>query len=540
MMFLASAEGATFDLVLVGVLVAVAAFLIAAYRSGIPYPILLVVGGAGLGFLPGSPDTVLDPRLVLVVFLPPLLYSAAFFSSLRDLRDNVRPISILAIGLVTATTIVVGVVAHELIDGLNWAAAFTLGAVLSPTDPVAATAIAGRVGAPRRFVSIVEGESLVNDATALIAYRFAIAATLSGTFSLSDAIGTFVVSAIGGVAIGLAIGVVITEIRRRIDDAQTEITISLLTPYFAYLPAEAAGVSAVLAAVTAGIYLGWNSPALITPMTRIQAFSFWEILIFVLNATLFILVGLELPHVMHAARESYGDGTLALYGVVIALTVVLIRFLWIYPTAYLPRTLSRRVRESAPPPDVGQTVLVAFTGMRGAVSLAAALAIPLHTDSGALFPGRDLIVFLVYVTVVFTVVIQGLTLGPLIRWLSVPDEEEDIAAREAKARIRSARAAIEHIDALLADEEEDWVREESAERMRRLYEYRMRRFGARFDDDDDGDIEAGSQAYQRLRAEVLGAERAEIIRLRNTGTINDEIMRRLERDLDLEHARLEN
>ena len=538
-MWLASAEGTTFDLVLVGVLAAVAVFLIGAYRSGIPYPIILVVGGAGLGFLPGSPDTVLDPRLVLVIFLPPLLYSSAFFSSLRDLRDNARPIGMLAIGLVTATMLGVAVVAHTLIDGLSWPAACTLGAVLAPTDPVAATAIARGVGAPRRFVTIVEGESLVNDSTALIAYRFAIAATLSGTFSLTHALGTFVLDAVAGVAVGLAMGMFIAELRRRIDDAPTEIMISLLTPYFAYLPAEVVGVSAVLAAVTAGIYLGWNSPALITPMTRIQAFSFWEILVFLLNAALFILVGLELPHVLHAARESYSDGSLVLYGAVMSLTVILVRFLWVYPTAYLPRLLSARFRERADPPDVGQLLLVAFTGMRGAVSLAAALAIPLTVHGGAPFPARDLIIFLVYVTILVTVVVQGLALGPLISWLSVPDDQEDQAAREAKARIKAARAAIERIDELIEMEEEDWVRAESAERMRRLYEFRVRRFSARFDDEDDGDIEAGSQAYQRLRAEVLSAERAEIIRLRNTGVINDEIMRRIERDLDLEHARLE-
>lgn len=533
-MLLASAEGATFDLVLVGMLAAVAFFLIVAQRSQLPYPILLVVGGAALGFMPGAPDTVLDPKLVLVIFLPPLLYSAAFFSSLRDLRDNLRPITMLSLGLVTATVLGVAVVAHALIDGMGWAAAFTLGAVLSPTDPVAATAIAGRLGAPRRFVTVVEGESLVNDSTALIAYKFAVAAAVTGAFSLPDALGTFAMNAVAGVAIGLAVGAGIAEIRRRTDDAPTEITISVLTPYFAYLPAEAAGVSAVLAAVSAGIYLGWYSPQLITPMTRIQAFSFWEILVFILNAALFILVGLELPHILDAARESHGDGQLALYGGVVALTVIVVRFLWVYPTSYLPRVLSGRLRSKSPP-DAGQLLLVAFTGMRGAVSLAAALAIPETIDSGAPFPDRDLIIFLVYVTILVTVVGQGLLLGPLIRALSVPDDEAH-ANREAKARIKAARAAIARIDELI---EEDWVREETATRMRGLYEFRVRRFGARFDEEDDGEIEAGSQAYQRLRAKVLAAERAEIIRLRNTGAINDEIMRRIERDLDLEHARLE-
>ena len=232
---------------------------------------------------------------MLIIVLPPLLYAAAFFSSLRELRDNLREISLLAIGLVIFTMVGVAVVAHEVIDGMSWEAAFVLGAVVSPTDPVAASAIAARVGAPRRYVTIVEGESLVNDATALVAYKFAVAAVVTGSFSLAEAGGRFVLNAVVGVAIGIAVGYVIARLRKALDDAPTEITISLVTPYFAYLPAEALGVSAVLAAVTAGIYLGWHSPELITPATRIQAFSVWEILVFVLNAVLFMLVGLQLP-----------------------------------------------------------------------------------------------------------------------------------------------------------------------------------------------------------------------------------------------------
>ncbi len=531
---LASSEAHT-DLVLLGVLVAVAGFLVAAHRSGVPYPILLVLGGAALGFMPGAPDAVLEPELVLIIFLPPLLYSAAFFSSLHDLRENLRPISLLAVGLVLLTTFVVGIVAHALIPDLSWAAAFTLGAVVSPTDPVSATAIASSVGAPRRFVTVVEGESLVNDATGLIAYKFAVAAAVTGSFSMLDATGTFVLNAVGGVAIGVVVGLVIAELRRAMDDAPTEITISVLTPYFAFLPAEALGVSGVLAAVTAGIWLGWRSPELITPSTRIQAFAFWEILVFLLNATLFVLVGLELPHVLDGARATNSDGELALYGAVIALTVMAARFAWVVPTTFLPRRFSTRLREVAPV-DVGHTLLVAFTGMRGAVSLAAALAIPTTTDAGLPFPGRDLIIFLVYVTIFVTVVGQGLTLGPLIRWLGAVDDVEAQRRWENKARLRAARAAIDRIDELA---EEEWVREETATRMRAAYDFRVRRFGARFDDEDDGALEEGSLAYQRLRREVLAAERGEIIRLRNQGLINDEVMRRIERDLDLEHERLE-
>ncbi len=531
---LAAAEGHV-DLVLFGILAAVALLLIVAQRSNIPYPILLVVGGGALGFMPGAPEAVLEPELVLVIFLPPLLYSAAFFSSLHDLRDNLRPISLLAIGLVLLTTLVVGLVAHTLIPDLSWAAAFTLGAVISPTDPVSATAIASSAGAPRRFVTVVEGESLVNDATGLIAYKFAVAAAVTGSFSLLDATGAFVLSAVAGVAVGVLIGIVITEVRRVTDDPPTEITISVLTPYFAYLPAETLGVSGVLAAVTAGIWLGWRSPALITPSTRIQAFAFWEILVFLLNATLFVLVGLELPHVLEGARATNSDVELVLYSLVVAATVVATRFLWVVPTTFLPRRFSTRLREVAPV-DVGHTLLVAFTGMRGAVSLAAALAIPATTDAGVPFPARDLIIFLVYVTILITVVGQGLTLGPLIRRLGAVDDGVALGRREDEARLRAARAAIARLDELA---QESWVREETARRMRAVYDFRVRRFGARFDNDDDGALEQGSLAYQRLRREVLAAERGEIIRLRNQGLINDEIMRRIERDLDLEHERLE-
>jgi monovalent cation/hydrogen antiporter len=534
-LILAATDGHGFEVVLWGVLLAAGALLLLAYRTGIPYPILLVVGGALVGAVPGA-ELELEPELVLVIFLPPLLYAAAFFSSLRDLRANVRAIGLLAIGLVSVTVLGVGVVAHELIDGLSWPAAFTLGAVLSPTDPVAATAIASRVGAPRRFVTIVEGESLVNDATGLIAYRFAIAATLSGTFSLPSAVLTFVGTAVAGVAIGIAVGAAVASIRRRVEDAPTEITISLLTPYFAYLPAEALGVSAVLAAVTAGIWLGWRSPQLITPQTRIQAYAFWEILVFVLNAALFTLVGLQLPMIVERIADDFSAGQLAGYAAAVTLTVIAVRFAWVFPATYLPRKLLRSVREEDPAPPWTTTFLVAFTGMRGAVSLAAALAIPQVTDAGAPFPQRDLIIFLVYVTILVTVVLQGLALAPLIRMLGVQDDGADAERREAKARIKAARAAIARIDAI---GDEDWVRPESAERLRRLYEFRVRRFAARFDDGDPGEIEDGSQAYQRLRREILDAEREEIVRLRNTGAINDQLMHRIERDLDLEDARLD-
>jgi monovalent cation/hydrogen antiporter len=522
------------DLVLLGILVAVSLLLILAYHTRIPYPIMLVVGGAGIGFLPGVPDVQLKPELVLVLVLPPLLYSAAFFSSLRDLRDNLRPIGLLAIGLVIATMLAVALVAHAVVDGMSWEAAFVLGAVVSPTDPVAATAIASRLGAPQRFVTIIEGESLVNDATALVAYKVAVGAAVTGSFSLAGAGGRFLLNAVLGIAIGLAVGWIVAQVRRAIDDAPTEIAISLVTPYFAYLPAEALGVSAVLAAVTTGIFLGWRSPQLITPATRIQVFAVWEIVQFVLNASLFVLVGLQLPGVLHGIG-GLPTHSIVGYAAAVVAAVILVRFLWVYPATYVPRFLSARLRARDPYPPWQAPAVIAWTGMRGAVSLAAALAIPETTESGAAFPQRDLIVFLTYAVIMATLILQGLTLPVVIKVLGVEDDG-NVAQRESKARLLAARAAMQRIDQLLA---EDWVREDTAERVRRGYEFRIRRFSARFDDDDDGAIDARSYDYQRLIRELLEAQRAEIIRLRNQGKINDEIMHRIERDLDLEDTRLE-
>src|SRR4051794_27580831 len=524
------------DLVVLAVLLGVGAFLLASYRTQIPYPILLTAGGTALAFVPGVEAFALDPDIVLVAFLPPLLYGAAFFTSIQDLRANYRPIGLLAVGLVAATTITVAVVAHYVID-LPWAAAFVLGAVVSPTDPVAATEIAVRSHAPRRLVTIVEGESLINDSTGLIAYKFAVAAVVTGTFSLMHALGDFVLSATVGVAIGLAVGVLAAELRKRLDDAATETAVSLLTPYLAYLPAEVLGVSAVLAAVTCGLYLGWRSPELVTPSTRIQVTGFWELLTFALNAALFVLVGLQLPTIIDEL-SGFSTGDLIGWAAVICATVIATRLAFVFPFNIFSRLLVRTPLRRMPsePPSFKLTLLLGWSGMRGAVSLAVALAIPLTTDAGEPFPGRDLIIFLAYAVILVTVIGQGLTLGKLIEWAGLYDDEETVAEQESRARIAASQAAIERLREL---EGEDWVREETWDRMVRSYEFRIRRFEARLDEDDDGDIEQGSQAYQRLRRKVIEAERAEIVRQRNRGDITDDIMRRIERDLDLEDARLE-
>jgi monovalent cation/hydrogen antiporter len=518
---------------LFGLLAAVGALLFLAPRTRIPYPILLVIGGLALSLVPGLPEFELPPDIVLIGFLPPLLYSAAFFTSLRDLRANVVPIGLLSLGLVGLTTLVVGVVAHWAIDGIPWAAAFVLGAVVSPTDPIAATSVARRLNVPRRLVTIIEGESLVNDASALVLYRVAVAAVLTGSFSLWEAGGRLVLNAAAGIAIGLAVGYVVRQVRRRMSDAPSEIAIALLTGYLAYLPAEALGVSAVLAAVTVGIYMGWYTPELTDAETRLQGLAFWSILIFILNAALFTLIGLQLP-VVADGLDAWSTAELIGAAIAICAAVVVTRALFVFPFLYVPKRLFRGMRERHPSPRWEYSAVISWAGMRGAVSLAAALAIPLETDAGEPFPARSLIIFLAFCVILFTLVVQGLSLPALIRALDI--EADDMEEREeAKARLRAAEAALARLEELGG---EDWVREETLDRTRGLYRFRSNRFAQRLDGTEGG-VEEQSQQYQRLRRELLGAERDAVLELRRAGAISDDVMYRVLRDIALEDVRLD-
>ena len=524
--------GSHAQLVLLGLLAAVAALMALAPTLRIPYPILLVLGGLVLGFIPGVPKLALPPDLVLVGVLPPLLYSSGFFTSLRDLRANVRPISLLAIGLVAATMAAVAVVAHMEV-GLAWAPAFVLGAVVAPTDPIAASAIARRLSVPRHIVTIVEGESLVNDATALVLYRAAVVAVVAGTFSLGDASLRLLVNVAGGVAVGLAVGWMVALVRIRLDNIPAEIAISILTGYLAYIPANALHVSGVLAAVTVGVYLGWRAPELSTPAMRMQGNAVWETLVFLVNALLFTLVGLQLRPILDALSGS--AGRLVRDAVLVTATVVVVRLVWIFPFSYGPRWLFRRVRERYPYPPWQEPAALGWMGMRGGVSLAAALALPLTTHGGAPFPHRALIVYLAFCVILGTLVVQGLTLPGVIRLLRL-EEDRTAAKEETKARVLAAEAALARLEELV---DEEWVREDTAERLRGLYGFRRTRFAARFDSEDDGEIERRSTDYQRLRRELLEAERAAVVELRRVGRINDEVMYRVFRDLDLEDTRLD-
>ncbi|HET8950528.1 MAG TPA: Na+/H+ antiporter [Solirubrobacteraceae bacterium] len=518
------------ELVLVSLLVAVAVLGAASRAIGIPYPIVLVLGGLVMGFVPGIPEVELDPDLVLVIFLPPLLYSAAFFASLRDLRYDLRTISLLAVGLVIATACAVAVVAHALIDGLPWAAAFALGAIVAPTDPLAAIEIGRRLGLPRRLNTIIEGESLINDGTALVIYRVAVGA-VAGTFSLADAGLEFVLGAAGGVAIGLAVGWVIAEIRKRLDDPPVEVTISILTGYAAYVPAERIGASGVLAAVTVGIYVGWRAPEISNPRQRVAGYSMWTILTFLLNALLFVLIGLQLPLILEGLRDE-PMGELVGIAAAVAAVVIASRIVWVHVITMAIRTLDRRQSQRERRGTWQGRMVVGWAGLRGAVSLAAALALP------ADFPARDQLLFITFGVILATLVLQGLTLPAVIRWAGLHDDGAE-AEEELLARRRAAEAALARIDEL---EAEQWPYQDTLERMRGLYRYRLRRLGARAGEQEDGDgtdYEHRSRKYQWVVRSVLDAQHDAVVLLRNTGEISNDVMHRIERELDLEDERLE-
>ncbi len=522
------------EILIAGLLIAIVGLSAVARVLSLPYPIVLVVGGAAVGFIPGLPEVRLNPDVVLVVFLPPLLYAAAFFANLGDIRSSLRGITLTTVGLVLATMGAVAWAAHAVIPGLSWGAAFALGAVVSPTDPMAGAMIMRRLEVPRRLVSAVEGEGLFNDATALVAFRVAVAAVVAGSFSIVDAGLSFVLGAIGGVAIGLAAGWVIAEIRKRTTDAQLSVTISLFTGYVAFIPADALGASGVLAAVTAGIYMGIQGPSIIPARTRLQGLFVWDLVDFVINATLFVLVGLQL-HTIVDGLSGYSASTLAGYAMAVSGVVIATRLVWVFTVPYLVRAIDRRPSQIARRIPASWKLVIGWAGMRGAVSLAAALALPLTIDSGAPFPDRDLIIFLTFAVIFFTLVVQGLTLPAIIRLVRLtPDGAEE--TEELRARLVASKAAIARLDELA---EEDWTRDDTIERMRALYQYRIRRFAARAGKIEDDGYEDRSLAYQQTVQIVLAAQREALIRMRSDGELSNEVMNRVIREFDLEESRLE-
>jgi monovalent cation/hydrogen antiporter len=535
-----------------GLLVAVTVLAMVARRLNMPYPILLVLGGLVLSFVPGLPPIKLDPDIVLLVFLPPLITAAGWYTSVQDLRTNRRAIGFLSVGLVLFTTFAVGVVAHALIPALDWGPALLLGAIVSPTDAVAAAAVLDRMGAPHRLIAVLEGESLLNDATGLVAFRFAVGAVVTGSFVLWQAGVQFVLSIVAGVGIGLAVGWLLVQAWRRIEDPILGIILSFLAPYAAFVPADRIlRVSGVLAVAVSGIYASRRSSAVIPAAARLQAVAVWELVVFVLNGLAFILIGLQLHQVL-ASLSDRPPWDLLRWAAAICLTVIVGRILWIYPTSYLPRFLSRRLRERDPYPSWRQLAVASWSGMRGVVSLAAALAIPTFTRGTTPFPHRDLIIFLTFSVILVTLVGQGLSLPVVLRTLRVTADESE-AHEEARARFRALESALSRLNELALQE---WTTEAGINQLRAEYEkrrhYLSTRLGKLDHDHSDGQVRhthdgsadhlqdhrAHQRSLHRLKQELVDTQRATIIQLRNEGLINDRALRRVERDLDLEELRL--
>ena len=504
------------DLELIFALLFAAVLLVrAADRLRVPYPIALVLGGLALAFVPGMPDVEFEGDIVLLVFIPPLLLSAGWYSSPRELRAESRALGLLALALVFVTMAAVAVAAHALVDGLSWPAAFMLGAVIAPTDAVAAVATFTSVRVPRRVRLLVQGESLINDATGLTAFRVAVAAAGAEGFSWAGAFGEFVLAAAGGAVIGVAVGWVILRAIRRLPDVTVSVLITVLAAYASYIAAEEVHASGILAAAVCGLYSGWHQSEYFDADTRLTAVAFWKILVFGLEALLFVLLGLQLESVVDQVGE--GEvGRLAAIGVALAAIVIAVRV--VFAALPLAPGLSRRER-----------LVVGWCGMRGAISLAAALSIA--TD----IPGRSEVIFLTFVMILVTLVGQGLTLPALIKTLKLPSERE-WSPEEAVARLEAAQTALDRLDEL---EQDDRISEEALRRLRELYQARFRQCMAILAGEKAPDVFAEQRMrYGDVRRDLIQAERAAILTLRNDGKVSQDVQRLIERDLDLEEARL--
>jgi len=543
---------------LVLILLAVSAGLrIAAERMQIPYATVLVVGGLILALIPGLPDVNLPPDVLFLIFIPPLLYAGAIQFPLRELRQQAGPILRLSVLMVIVTTLAVAAVAHALHPSFTWAAAFTLGAIISPPDPVAVLSLLRSMRLPRAVESILEGEGLINDATALILYRFSVAAVVTGTFSLSSAVMRFIVAGGGGAVIGLALGWVIARVHRLARDITVvSNTISLLTPFAVYLAADQVGASGVLAVLACGLYLARALWPVQPAATRLQLTSTWTIVTFLLESLVFILVGLELP-VVARALDRLPLSTLITEALVVSVCVVLVRIVWAIPTAYIFRALGRWTGFGNDPlPQLRTVFFISWTGLRGADSLVLALALPLVTDTGARFPAREQIIFITFGVIFFTLVFQGPTVAPLARRLRV-GVDEDEGAEEAHARLAAAEAGLRVLD----DFERASKYPEVARYLAIRHRQRARRWAAKEQEEKAHPVDTGDQPhqhltiapsheaaviderrgeeYRRVRGAMLKAEQQAVLDLRDKGVIGDDVMSRILRDLDLETIMLE-
>ncbi|WP_245797842.1 Na+/H+ antiporter [Mangrovactinospora gilvigrisea] len=505
-----------------------------ARRIGVSAPLLLVIAGLAATFVPGVPSFALDPELVLPFVLPPLLYKEAVDSSYLNLRASMRPVALLSVGYVLFSTLLVGWVVHLVIPGMPASAALCLGAVLAPTDAVAASGIARSVGLPGRFVTLLQGESLFNDATAITLVRVAVAAAVGSGFSLLSGVGEFLLASVGGVAVGLVLGVVVQWLRVRLRDPRLRTVLSLLIPFAAYELAESFEASGVLAVVVLGVYLGHRS-ATVDYAARLIEGSVWKMLDFVLEAVVFALIGLQLPVVVSGLGR-WSAGQLAGYSALVLAVLIVGRFVWMFPGAWLPRLMFRYIREREPSPGWQGPVIMAWAGMRGVVSLAVAFSIPLRTEDGSPFPGRELILFLVFVAVIGTLVLQGFTLPKVISWMRLPKEDPQQATlAEASAQEEASRVAQARLEELLA-EPGNQLPEALEERLRVVLTRRRNAVWERMGAVNAETGESQDETYRRLARIMIETERAEFVRLRNERRIEDELLRRLLRRLDHEEA----
>jgi monovalent cation/hydrogen antiporter len=522
------------ELIVLVLLILVVAFAALAKRLEIPYPIILVIGGLILSVFPHTPHVELNPEMVFLVILPPLLFSAAWVTPWRDFRYNLVSISMLAVRLVGFTVFGVAAASRWILPGFDWRMGLVLGAVVSTTDAIAATSIASRLGMPKGITQILEGESLLNDATGLLALEFTTAMLVTGnTPSIFEGVGRLLYLIFGSIAIGLIAGKLIHTLVLRIIDAPIEITISLIAPYFAYLAAEGAHASGVMATVACGMYLGHKSSLFLSTGARLTGEAVWETLQFILNGFVFLLLGFQLPYIK-ADIHTHHLGKLVLLGLLFSGVVILLRFMWVYPGAAVSYTIRRRVLHQAEKiPGPKALFVVSWTGMRGVVALAAAISLPKVLDSGAAFPGRNMMIFLTFCVIFVTLVLQGLTLPALIRRLGLAglagrNQEEEEARRDM---VKAALAYLEHCQGD-STEETAPVYEE----LIRLYRRRLNKLV------NDGSAEIGSrpedyQLWHELSQQVRAIQRAAVLHLRDQNKINDEVMRKLERELDLTEVR---
>ncbi|MFF5423092.1 MULTISPECIES: Na+/H+ antiporter [unclassified Streptomyces] len=518
---------------LVALVAASAAVAGLARRTPVPAPLLLVAAGLVASAVPGVPDYTLDPHVVLPLILPPLLYTAAVDSSYLDLKANIRPVALLSVGYVLFATVAVGWLAYVLVPDLPLTAALVLGAVVAPPDAVAATAIARKLGLPHRITTILQGESLVNDATAITAYKVALAAAVGEAVSWAGGIQEFALAAVGGIGVGLVLMVPIHWLRCRVRDSLLQNTLSLLIPFVAYAAAEEVHASGVLAVVVVGLFLGHRAWQ-VDFATRLQEEAVWKMVAFVLESAVFALIGLQLPYVVQGLGR-YGVGEAAWYAAGVFAAVVVVRFVWVYPATFLPRRFSARIREREPGVDWRAPLVVGWAGMRGVVSLAIAFSIPAVT-AGEEFPARNLVLFLTFTTVIGTLVVQGLTLPPLIRSLKLPGRDRHAETlAEAQAQSEASRAAEERLDALLTDER-NTLPGPLEQRLRTVLERRRNAVWERLGAVNETTGETADDTYRRLSREMIDAEREVFVKLRDERRIDDEMLRNLLRRLDLEEA----